>query len=142
MSNLPPATAPLTALVVDDESTIRFLAAQALQIAGFQVEEAADAGEAFAALETHTPDAILIDARLPGISGFDLCKAIRRRPDGTRVPILMMTGMDAVAMHPWAQEVGANGIVGKPLDLLSLGQEVRRLAEHAASAGGAPGPCE
>jgi CheY-like chemotaxis protein len=128
----------LAALVVDDEATIRFLVVHALQIVGFQVTEAIDAEDALAALEKRVPDAILIDARLPGMNGFDLCEKIRHHPDGTRVPILMMTGTDAGALDSRAQEAGANAIIGKPLDLLRLGQEVRRLVAEAASPGGVP----
>jgi DNA-binding response OmpR family regulator len=128
-----PEALRLTALVVDDEPTIRFLCVQTLQLAGFRVEEAADAATALASLQEKMVDALLVDARLPDLNGFELCAAIRRLPEGARVPLLIMTGMDVVQMGPRAREVGADGIISKPLNLATLGPQVRRLAERTAA---------
>lgn len=124
-------TRPPLALVVDDEATIRLLVSQALQLAGFRVEEAGDGRSALATMERLTPDVILLDARLPGIDGFQACRAIRQLPNGKHVPVLMMTGMDDAQLLSWAQEAGATDIIGKPLELLDLGKRLRALVGDA-----------
>jgi DNA-binding response OmpR family regulator len=134
MSHERPEDHPICALVVDDEATIRLLVSEVLQLSGFRVEEAPDAASALRTLARVVPDVILIDARLPDTSGFDLCTAIRQLPVGKSVPILMMTGMDSVGMRPWARKVGASDIIGKPLNLITLGQQVRALLTDAPAA--------
>lgn len=118
-------------LVVDDEATIRLLVSQALQLAGFRVEEAGNGPAALARMERLTPDVILLDARLPGMDGFQACRAIRQLPNGKSVPVLMMTGMDDAQLLPWAQEAGATDIIGKPLQLLDLGRRLQALVAAA-----------
>jgi DNA-binding response OmpR family regulator len=120
------------ALIVDDEATIRLIAAQALQIAGFQVEEAEDGPAALAAVGRLRPDVILLDARLPGMDGFRVCKAIRALPGGETIPILMVTGMDDDKLREWAKEVGATDIIGKPFNLVALSQRLRTLIQGGA----------
>jgi CheY-like chemotaxis protein len=127
------------ALIVDDEATIRLLVSQALELSGFRAEEAADGPSALIAMGRLTPDVILLDARLPGMDGFRLCQAIRQLPNGKNVPVLMMTGMNDAQLLPWAKEVGATDIVGKPLKLLDLGQRLHALVKGrpTGSGGGA-----
>jgi CheY-like chemotaxis protein len=125
-------------LIVDDEATIRLLMSQALRLAGFQVEEAEDGPAALATMGRLTPDIILLDARLPGMDGFRVCQAIRQLPSGKAVCVVMMTGMDDAKLREWAIEVGANDIIGKPFNLLTLGQQLRSMLQGrpADAAGG------
>jgi DNA-binding response OmpR family regulator len=118
------------ALVVDDEATIRLLVSQALQIVGFQVEEVENGPAALAAMENLTPEVILLDARLPGMDGFRVCRSIRQLPNGKAIPVLMITGMDDEELLPRAKEAGASDIIGKPFDLIALGQRVQALVRQ------------
>lgn len=118
------------ALVVDDEATIRLLVSEALQLVGFQVEEAEDGPAALGVMGRLAPDVILLDARLPGMDGFRVCQAIRQLPHGSTVPILMMTGMDDVGLRARAIEAGATDIIGKPMRLIALGQQMLALVRQ------------
>ncbi len=77
-----------TVLVVDDDPTIVELMRDFLEADGFQVEGAADAREAMRVLDRTPVDCVLLDIMMPGESGFDLCRKVRRESD---VPILFLS---------------------------------------------------
>lgn len=103
-------------LVVDDDPTIRMLARETLEQAGFIVAEAADGEEALSLCEEIQPDVILLDVLMPGINGFTVCRQIRNQPDGNHSAILMMTGLDDVTSIEQAYEVGATDFITKPIN--------------------------
>lgn len=123
----PEAAAPPLALIVDDEATIRLLLSQTLETVGFRAEEAEDGPTALAMIERLAPKLVLLDARLPGMDGFAVCRAIRQLPTGKAVAVVMMTGMDEAGLRSRALEVGATDIIGKPFRLVELGQRLRAL---------------
>jgi DNA-binding response OmpR family regulator len=111
-------------LAVEDDDRIRTTMRMVLEDEGFQVSEAASAE---AALETFNPgvtDLVLVDIMLPGMSGFDLCRALRRTSD---VPIVMVTARvdshDVVA----GLEAGADDYVRKPFAAKELSARIRAL---------------
>jgi diguanylate cyclase (GGDEF)-like protein/PAS domain S-box-containing protein len=114
-------------LIVDDETTARFVTREVLCGAGFDVEEAEDGAVALQMLEDLKPDIIIADVMMPVMDGFTLCEEIRRRPDGKLLPILMVTGLDdAVSIHR-AYEVGATDFITKPFNWLVLSQRIRHM---------------
>lgn len=114
-------------LVVDDDATIRMLARETLEPAGFAVTEVGDGSLALAAFEQERPDIILLDVMMPGTDGFTVCRQIREHPDGKNVPIVMMTGLDDAESMKLAYETGATDFITKPVNWLILGQRVRYL---------------
>jgi CheY-like chemotaxis protein len=135
MSTATPKPGRRLALVVDDEAAIRLIVSRALEIVGFQVEEAEDGPAALAAMERLTPDVILLDIRLRGMDGFRVCQSIRQLPHGKTVPVLLVTGMDTTELLPRVKAVGATDIIAKPISPLVLAQRVHTLVgeRHAAS---------
>ena len=121
------------ALVVDDDTTFRFLLHETLEMAGFMVEKAVDGASAVSAVERLRPDIILLDVRLPGMSGFDVCATIRTLPNGKTAPVLMMTGMEPADSIARAREVGATDVLGKPIKLLQLVDRVKSLLRPDAT---------
>ncbi len=115
------------ALIVDDDLTVRILARETLEQAGFIVTDIADGAQALSAFEQVKPDIILLDVMMPGTNGFTVCKQIRRHPDGKNTPILMMTGLDDVDSIKQAFEIGATDFITKPVNWLILGHRVRYL---------------
>ena len=79
-------------LVVEDDEGIREMLKYNLVSAGFSVHEAADGATGLRTARTARPDLILLDLMLPGMSGFDFCRALRK---SSRVPIIMITAKDA-----------------------------------------------
>lgn len=112
-------------LVVDDDLTIRLLARQSLELAGFAVAEAEDGAAALAAFEKLRPDAVLLDVIIPAPDGFAVCRTLRRLPEGENLPVLMMTGLEDTESINRAYEAGATDFVTKPINWLILGHRVR-----------------
>ena len=112
-------------LVVDDDSTVRLLARESLEQAGFKVEEAENGLQAFFAFESQRPQIVLLDLMMPEMDGFDVCLALRRLEGGDRVPILVMTSMDDVESINRAYEAGATDFITKPINWVILGHRVR-----------------
>ena len=106
-------------LLVDDDETFRSLISVTLNSAGYTDVTAAESGEAALRLlaNTDTPfDAFLIDIRMPGIDGIELCSCIRSMARYKKSPIIMITAFpDRVSMED-AFHAGASDYVSKPVD--------------------------
>jgi diguanylate cyclase (GGDEF)-like protein/PAS domain S-box-containing protein len=112
-------------LIVDDDFTVRLLAREALEQAGFTVLENDDGVGLLAQFAEEEPDIVLLDVMLPGLDGFTLCRQIRELPSGKNTPILMMTGLDDVASIRQAYTAGATDFIAKPFNWLILAYRVR-----------------
>jgi signal transduction histidine kinase/CheY-like chemotaxis protein len=127
-----PSLAPLV-LVVDDDPTIRLLAQQALEQAGFRTASA-DGGEpALATFNRLRPDLMVLDVIMPDLDGFAVCATVRKLPGGEHLPILMMTGLDDVASINRAYEVGATDFLVKPLHWVLLEHRIRYMLRAATA---------
>ena len=111
-------------LVVDDNQVIQDILKQFLG-RGYAVEVVSNASLALASVVQKTPDAILLDVRMPGVDGLSLLKSLRDL--GVQTPIFVMTGYDSTQVALEALEHGATGYLPKPFDLIHLD----RLIAHA-----------
>ena len=109
-------------LVVDDEPNIRDLLASSLRFAGFEVSIAGDGNGALKTVEKTSPDLVVLDVMLPGMDGFDVCRAIRRVSD---VPIVMLTARSDTSDVVTGLEAGADDYVPKPFKPKELIARVR-----------------
>lgn len=116
--------APL-ALVVDDDAVNRLLTREALEGAGWSVEEAVNGREGLAAFQRLHPDVVLMDVMMPEMDGFAACAALRSLPDGAHTPVLIMTGLDDYPSITRAYNAGATDFLTKPLNGLLLTHRVR-----------------
>ncbi len=114
-----------TLLLVDDDPNIRMLAGHGLKRAGYRVQEASSGSEALELFDSVRPDLMLIDVAMPGLNGFETVTAIRQRPDGAMIPLVMLTGSDDHESVTTAFEVGATDFIIKPINLPLLVQRVR-----------------
>src|SRR3954471_13947498 len=114
-------------LIVDDDAGSRLLMRRALERAGFGVSEAADGTAAVAAVEAGECHAVLMDVEMPSMNGYDACKAIRSKPGGAHLPIMMVTGRDDVASINQAYQAGATDFLAKPINWNLLGHRVQYL---------------
>ena len=104
---------------------------EALENAGFSVEEATNGHEAVAAARDLQPEIIFLDVFMPEMDGFEACATIRRLPDSQHVPILMVTGADDTESIQRAFDVGATDFMAKPINWLLLGHRMHYI--HRAS---------
>lgn len=116
--------------VVDDDKSMRMLLRLALEQEGYQVLEAQDGTACLAAYQHQKPDAILLDAVMPGMDGFACCTQLRTLPDST-VPVLMITVLDDPDAVEQAFAVGAADYITKPVHWAVLCHRVRRLLEQS-----------
>jgi two-component system phosphate regulon response regulator PhoB len=105
---------PVRVLVVDDEAAIREMIQFSLRRSGMEVEGAADAREALAAVSEHTPDIILMDWMMPGVSGLELTRRLRREPVTSDIPIIMLTAKVTEDDKVAGLEAGTDDYVIKP----------------------------
>ena len=80
-----------TILMVDDDPATRRLVCALLKQEGYRTLEAGNGTEALELLRKETPDLILLDIIMPGVDGFEVCKAIREDPRMTNVPVIMLS---------------------------------------------------
>ncbi|MCK2147583.1 EAL domain-containing protein [Marinobacter alexandrii] len=114
-------------LIVDDDLAVRMVSRLALSKAGFGVTEASDGYTALSWLDSHKFDAILLDARMPGMDGFETCRKMRDQLNGDTVPIIMVTGQDDDESIDAAFECGATDFVAKPLNWRIICQRLNSL---------------
>jgi two-component system chemotaxis response regulator CheY len=117
-----------TVLVVDDSSTVRQQVALALKQAGFSIVEAADGGEAIAALEANRDIAMVVcDVNMPNVNGLEMVERVKARPEHKLLPILMLTTEGQPSLIKRARDAGAVGWIVKPFDANQLVQAARHL---------------
>ncbi|MDL2339388.1 MAG: DNA-binding response regulator [Pseudomonadota bacterium] len=130
MSLQPEADRPVV-LVVDDAPSSLGVLCDTLESAGYTVLVAGDGESALQRLELVTPDAILLDGLMPGLSGFDTCRRIKSTPAWAHVPVIFMTGLSETPHVVEGFACGGVDYVVKPL----RAQEVlARLHTHARNA--------
>ena len=114
-------TAP-SIVLVEDDPPLRALTARALQENGYTVRSAGTAPEMWIALENGPTDLVLLDIMLPGTSGIDLCRQIRRKSD---VPIIFISAKSSEPDRVLGLELGADDYVAKPFTTRELVARVR-----------------
>ncbi len=105
-----------TILVVDDEKNIRRALRMVLESSGFTVLEAASAEECLETLRSGDVDLVILDVRLPKMSGIEALSKIRGEPETRKLPVLMVSGHASLAEAVQAIQLGATDFFEKPLD--------------------------
>ncbi|HSC56925.1 MAG TPA: diguanylate cyclase, partial [Nitrospira sp.] len=114
-----------TVLVADDDESVRRFVRAALEEVGLNVFEASNGEEALTQFALRRPDIIVLDVMMPVMDGYMACARLRGSIGGSRVPILMMTGMDDAEAIAGAYEHGATDFITKPLNPTILSHRVR-----------------
>src|SRR5450755_3558841 len=122
-----PINVPATVLVVDDDPGARLLVGTALEMAGFRVTTAADGVSALNQFREHSADCVVLDVVMPGMSGFDVCSALRGMAECSHVPILMQTSLDDMESVNRAYNAGATDFSSKGINPMLLAQRVKFL---------------
>lgn len=123
-------------LVVEDEPDVRQLVVRVLEQQGdYLVESVADGSRAIERLsgEGAPPDAVILDIMLPGVDGFDVCKALRRQASTARVAVLMLTARSDEADMIAGLEHGADDFLTKPFSAAVLRARLSAVLRRRAS---------
>src|SRR5215510_9385291 len=121
-------------LIVEDEQDIAGLIKHTLERAGDADTEIVGSGDA--ALKSVTerpPDLIILDLNLPAVSGFEVCRILRSRPDVPRVPIIMLTARTSEDDRVSGLDHGADDYVTKPFSLRELSARVRAVLRRGTT---------
>jgi CheY-like chemotaxis protein len=112
-------------LVVDDERQIRDLLKEFLTGEAYEVILASNGKEAIEVTEREHPDVILLDLKMPGIGGIEVCQRLKDEPTTQFIPIIVVTGYVDNKIH--AIEAGADDFIHKPINLSELGFRVKSI---------------
>jgi DNA-binding response OmpR family regulator len=112
-------------LVVDDEFEIRDLLSRFLTEEGYEVIVASNGEEALELAETENPEVILLDIKMPGIDGIEICKKLKAKETTRFIPVIMATALWDT--YSEAIESGAEDFVTKPFNLKELSHRVKSI---------------
>ena len=121
-------------LVVEDEQDIAKLIKHTLEKTGeIRADIVGSGDEALKSVAEETPDLVVLDLNLPVLSGLEVCRILRTRPDTAHVPIIMLTARTSENDRVVGLEIGADDYISKPFSLRELNARVRAVLRRIAS---------
>jgi putative two-component system response regulator len=123
---------PGTILIVDDQPTDQDLLAEVLQAQGFDTRTAGDGQMALDAFSRTRPDLVLVDAMMPNMNGYEVCRRLKSDPRTRLTPVVMVTSMSDTRDRVRGLQAGADDILAKPVDRAELLARVRSLLKQKA----------
>ncbi|MGM0535276.1 MAG: phosphate regulon transcriptional regulator PhoB [Pseudomonadota bacterium] len=124
-----------TVLIVDDEAPIREMIAVALEMADYRVLEADNAQDAHAMVVDHQPDLVLLDWMMPGTSGIELARRLKREESTAELPIIMLTAKGEEDNKIQGLEAGADDYITKPFSPRELVARLKAVLRRATPRG-------
>ena len=118
-------------MIVEDEEAVSLMLRYNLEAEGFEVEQAFRGDEADVRLKEITPDLLLLDWMLPGLSGIELCRRLRARPETERLPVIMLTARGEESERVRGLATGADDYVVKPFSVPELIARVKAMLRRA-----------
>ncbi|MBT9311898.1 response regulator transcription factor [Leptothoe kymatousa] len=105
-----------TVLIVEDTPSERELISHYLQEEGYSVIHAVTAQEGMDKARSSQPDVIVTDVVMPGMSGFELCRSLKRAPETSTVPVVICSSKDQAIDRLWGMRQGADAYITKPFN--------------------------
>ena len=123
------AAAGASVLIVDDSKTMVAALSRMMRENQFATLEAFDGESALELLRKNKPNLIFLDIILPGISGFDVLRRIRRSHYISQVPVIVMSGNEAATEEYYVRRIGADDFMRKPCSRAEVFSRVERLLD-------------
>ena len=117
-----------TILIVEDSPSELELMSHYLQESGYKVVKANGAKQAIEKIKTEEPSVIITDLVMPGMSGFELCRYLKKNPETQRVPIVICSSKNQEIDRLWAMRQGAQAYVTKPYTREELLRAIKSVA--------------
>ncbi len=127
-------------LLADDSLTIQKVVELTFSGAEWELRTVGSGDRAVGLLSDFTPDLVLADAVMPGLTGYEVCEAVKRLPDGQWIPVVILTGTFEPFDRARADRAGADAVVTKPFDSHALAGTVRDLIVRTREAKAAAPP--
>ena len=118
-----------TVLVVEDGLTDREILSRYLQKAGYSVISAKSSEEAQEKLDQNKPDFIFLDVILPGKSGFEICRELKKNPKTSQIPIIFCSTKNSDVDKMWGTMLGADAYLSKPINQEELVGTLKQLTK-------------
>lgn len=122
---------PIRIAYVDDDVELTRLVSVALEDEGWEVLVENDGEAGLEMILAGQPDLIILDVMMPGLTGWEICKYVRSKPDWNNTPILMLTGIGERMNAMTAPLYGADAFLDKPFDIDDVVETVRQLVAQA-----------
>src|SRR5207245_3503343 len=119
-------------LIVEDEEALSLLLRYNLESEGDQGETVARGDKSDLVLKEHSPDLVILDWMLPGLSGIELCRRLRARPETKQLPIIMLTARGEESERVRGLATGADDYIVKPFSVPELLARVKGLLRRAS----------
>jgi len=119
-------------LLVDDEVLIRKLARNTLLGQDFVIMEAANGEDALEMAHRHKPDLILLDLRMPGMGGFEICRLLKSDPETSNTIVIMLSAGTSATERDLAFQAGAHDFITKPFSPIVLLDSIRTALREEA----------
>jgi DNA-binding response OmpR family regulator len=122
---------PTNILIVDDTAENIDLLKAVLESRDYVVKTASNGAEALKSIEESIPDLVVLDVMMPEMSGYEVCQAIRQKPETALLPVVMLTALDPASEKVKGLEAGADDFLSKPInqaELLARVDSLLRLA--------------
>ena len=119
-------------LIAEDERDIRDLVAFSLKFGGFDVVQAANGAEAVERALVEFPDLILMDVRMPKMTGYEACKALKAMPAMQHIPVVFLSAKGQESEIQQGVEAGAEEYILKPFAPDELTKQIKAVLERVA----------
>jgi DNA-binding response OmpR family regulator len=129
-----------TVLIIEDEVDIQNFISRVLELEGYQVQRAGDGVTGMEMLRENNIDLVLLDLRLPGRDGWSVLREIRRRPEMSSIPVIVLTAIAETIQRKKTLRMGANRYLVKPLSAQSLSQTISSVLNENRTRYEAAGP--
>jgi len=121
-------------MVVDDDPDTVSILARHLQREGFAPIEAISGAECLRIVHKHRVDLILLDLMMPGMDGFQVCRALKLDPETAEIPVIMITARDDLDARAEGMRLGVSDFLAKPVFRRQLANRIRAQLETIATA--------
>ncbi len=124
---------PSKILIVEDDPALAELLRYNLTREGFEIDLVADGDAALAAAEDSPPDLVVLDWMIPGLSGIEVCRRLRRRKTNLALPIIMLTARGEETDRIEGLESGADDYIVKPFSVVELAARIRAVLRRSGA---------
>jgi len=116
-------------LIADDDIEILSMVSHHLRAKGLEVIESSDGEGTLTSVREEKPDLVLLDVMMPGMSGWEVCKAIREAEELNNIGVIMLTGIGERLNELTSPLYGADDFLDKPFDFAELDEKITRVLE-------------